>query len=109
MEGDWVMNRVTVTIAGRQFTLLTDGEVETTQRVAEYVDGKLTALQGEGKLSLMDACLLSAINITEDYFKELESSENLRRQLKEYLEENSKMKADLSEAKREIFALKGKQ
>lgn len=103
------MNRVTVTIAEREFTLLTDGEAEATRKVAEYVDGKLSELLGGGKLSLMDACVLGAMNITEEYFKELESSENLRRQLKEYLEESTKLKLELSEAKREIFALKGKQ
>lgn len=103
------MNRVTVTIAERQITLLTDEEAEATQRVAEYVDGKLSELLEGGKLSLMDACVLGAMNITEELFKEQESSENLRRQLKEYLEESTKLKLELSEAKREIFALKGKQ
>ncbi len=103
------MNRVTVTIAERQFTLLTDDEAVDTQKVAEYVDGKLTELQGQGKLSLIDACILAAMNITEDLFKEQEGSDNLRRQLKEYLEESTKLKLELSEAKREIFALKGKK
>ncbi len=103
------MNRVTVTIAERQFTLLTDGETADTQKVAEYVDGKLSELLGQGKLSLIDACILTAMNITEDLFKEQEGSDNLRRQLKEYLEESTKLKLELSEAKREIFALKGKK
>ena len=35
----------------------------------------------------------------------LDAAENLRRQLKEYLEEATKMKLELSEAKREIFKL----
>ncbi len=103
------MNRVTVTIAERQFTLLTDGETADTQKVAEYVDGKLSEFQGQGKLSLIDACILAAMNITEDLFKEQEGSDNLRRQLKEYLEESTKLKLELSEAKREIFTLKGKK
>lgn len=103
------MNRVTVTIAERQFTLLTDDEAVDTQKVAEYVDSKLSEFQGQGKLSLIDACILAAMNITEDLFKEQEGSDNLRRQLKEYLEESTKLKLELSEAKREIFALKGKK
>lgn len=103
------MNRVTVTIAERQFTLLTDEAAEFTQKVAQHLDSKLSELLEGGKLSMLDACILSALNITEDYFKEQESSENLRRQLKEYLEESTKLKLELSEARREIFALKGKQ
>ncbi len=103
------MNRVTVTIAGREFTLLTDGEAEFTQRVAQHLDGKLSELLEGGKLSLLDACILGGMNITEEFLREQESSENLRRQLKEYLEESTKLKLELSEAKREIFALKGKK
>ncbi len=103
------MNRVTVTIADREFTLLTDGEAEFTRKVAEHVDAKLSALLAGGKVSIVDACILTAMNLSEDFFKEQESSENLRRQLKEYLEESTKLKLELSEAKREIFALKGKK
>lgn len=103
------MNRVTVTIAEREFTLLTDGEADFTRRVAERVDSELSAMLTGGKVSMVDACILGAMNLTEELFKEQESSENLRRQLKEYLEESSKLKLELSEAKREIFALKGKQ
>lgn len=102
------MNRVTVTVAERPFTLLTEEEAEFTQRVAQHLDSELSALLEGGKLSLMDACILGALNITESYFKEQETSENLRRQLKEYLDESTKLKLELSEAKREIFALKSK-
>lgn len=103
------MNRVTVTIAEREMTLLTEGEADFTRRVAQKVDGELSALLESGKVSMADACILSAMNIAEELLKEQESSENLRRQLKEYLEESSKLKLELSEAKREIFALKEKK
>ena len=99
------MNRVTVTIAEREMTLLTDGEADFTRRVAQRVDSELSALLEGGKVSMADACILSAMNLAEELFKEQESSENLRRQLKEYLEESSKLKLELSEAKREIFKL----
>ena len=39
----------------------------------------------------------------------VEAAENLRRQLKEYLEEATKMKLELSEAKREIFKLQSRK
>ena len=57
----------------------------------------------------MDSAVLTAINIADDRFKEQEASENLRRQIKELLEENSKLKQELSEAKREIFKLQQKR
>lgn len=39
----------------------------------------------------------------------MEASENLRGQLKEYLEEATALKMELSEAKREIFKLQNKK
>ena len=57
------------------------------------------------RASLVDGAILAAVNITDEYFKEQQASENLRRQLKEYLEEATKAKMELSEAKREIFKL----
>ena len=103
------MNRVTVTIAERQFTLLTEEDAEFTKKVANHLDGKLSELLSGGKLSLLDACILGALNATEEFFREQESSDNLRRQLKEYLQESTQLKLELSEARREIFALKGKK
>ena len=38
------------------------------------------------KVSLVDGAVLTALNVADEYFKEVEASENLRRQLKEYLE-----------------------
>ena len=57
----------------------------------------------------MDCAILTAINIADDRFKEQEASENLRRQIKDLLEENSKLKSELSESKREIFKLQQKR
>jgi len=45
------------------------------------------------------------MNIADQFLKEQEASENLRRQIKEGLDENAKLKMELSESKREIFKL----
>ena len=86
----------------------TEGE-DYVHRVAGYVNDKLKETVGQGGISQMDSAILTAINIADDRFKEQEASENLRRQIKELLEENSKLKSELSEAKREIFKLQQKR
>ena len=105
-----MQNRVTVTVGGLKYTLLaTEGE-DYVHRVAAYVNEKLkeTSRAGGG-LSQMDSAILTAINSADDRFIEQEASENLRRQIKELLEESSKLKLELSEAKREIFKLQQKR
>lgn len=103
------MNHVKVTIAEKDYTLLTEGDSAFTQKVAARVDEQISGLMASGKLSLGDAAILAALNATEEYFQEMETSENLRRQLKEYLDESTKLKLELSETKRELFKAKGQK
>lgn len=98
-------NRVTVTIAGQEYTLVATEEEGYVEKVAQHVDAQMKQVLDGARVSLVDGAVLTAVNIADEYFKEVEASENLRRQLKEYLEEATKMKLELSEAKREIFKL----
>ncbi len=102
-------NRVSVTIAGQEYALVATEEQRYMERVAAHVDTELRQILKESKTSMVDGAILSALNIADQYFKEVEASENLRRQLKEYLEESAKMKLELSEAKREIFKLQNQK
>ena len=103
-----MQNRVTVTVGGLKYTLLAVEGEDYVHRVAAYVDEKLKETSKAGG-SQMGCAVLTAINIADDRFKEREASENLRRQIKDLLEENGKLKSELSEAKREIFKLQQKR
>ena len=94
-------NKIVVTIGGRDYTMVAVEDGEYVRRCAELVDQQLRQV----KLSQADAAVLAAMNIADQLFKEQEASENLRRQVKENLEEANSLKLELSEAKREIFKL----
>ena len=102
-------NRVTVTIAGREYNLIAVEDDGYVQKVAAYVDGQISEATGGGHMSLTDGAVLTAMNIADTLFKEQEVSENLRRQLKEALEETNKVSMELSDAKREIFKLSNRK
>lgn len=102
-------NRVTVGIAGQEYTLVAAEDKGYVEKVAAHVDAKVQEVLSEAKVSMVDGAVLAAVNIADEYFKEVEAAENLRRQLKEYLEEATKLKLELSEAKREIFKLQNKK
>ena len=102
-------NKTTVNIAGQSYTLVAAEDAAYMEKVASHVDAKIQEVLETSKVSLMDGAMLGALNIADEYFKEVEASENLRRQLKEYLEEATKLKMELSEAKREIFKLQNKK
>ena len=74
-------------------------------RCATLVDSQVKEIMNGSPLGRSDAAVLAAMNIADQFFREQEVSENLRRQIKNGLDESAKLKMELSEAKREIFKL----
>ena len=54
-------------------------------------------------ISRYDAAVLAAINLADELYKQQEGGENLRRQLKTYLDEATAAKNEASELKRQLF------
>lgn len=98
-------NKITVTIGGRDYTMVAVEDEAYVRRCAALVDQQIKEISAEGRLSQADAAVLAAMNVADLYLKEQETSENLRRQVKENLEEANSLKLELSEAKRQIFKL----
>ena len=98
-------NRIVVNIGGKDYTMVAVEDEGYVRRCAALVDQQLQEVTQDSRLSQADAAVLAAMNVADQYLKELEASENLRRQVKENLEEASRLKLELSEAKREIFKL----
>ena len=97
-------NKVVVTIAGQEYTMVAVEDEAYVRKCAGYVDSQLRDIMS-GRLPKETAAVLAAMNMADLYFKEQDAAENLRRQIKENLEEASRLKTELSEAKREIFKL----
>lgn len=98
-------NRITVSIGSQTYTLVSPEEESYVQQIAAHVNQELGRVTQGGHLSMSDAAILTAVNITDTYFKERAAADNLRRQLKEYLDDASRVKNELAEAKREIYRL----
>ena len=99
-------NRVTVTICGEEYTLMAEESPSYMQKVAALVDTKMNAVMASGRVSRLDAAVLAATNIADELLKQQNSTENLRSQLKGYLDEANKAKTELSECRRELVKLK---
>ena len=100
-----MINKIVVTIGGRDYTMVAAENEDYVRRCAELVNQQLQEVMGDGRLSQADGAVLAAMNVADMLLKEQEGSENLRRQVKENLEEANALKLELSEAKREIFKL----
>ena len=98
-------NRITVSICGTEYTLMAEESPAYMQKVAAMVDTKMSEIMASGRINRMDAAVLAAMNIADEMLKQQGGTENLRAQLKGYLDEASQAKNELSECKREIFRL----
>ena len=98
-------HKINVVVAERSYILTTSDKAEYVEKVAEFVNDQMDQLAEVAHASTLDAAIMTALNIADSYFKEQESSENLRKQIKQYLDEANRLKTELSEAKRELFRL----
>ena len=98
-------NRISVTIADHEYTLVAEEDEGYIRKVAQFVDQQIAQVMEGGRLSLADGAILTCANLADLYYKEQEAAENLRRQVKEGVDESTRLKLELSEAKREIFKL----
>ena len=98
-------NRITVNICGEDYTLMAEESPAYMQKVAALVDAKMNGIMSSGRVSRMDAAVLTAANLADELLKQQMSTENLRSQLKGYLDDANKAKNELSECKRQVIKL----
>ena len=101
-------NRVVVSICGEDYTFVAEESTAYMQKVGTYVGDKMTEILNGAKVGRTDAAVLTAANIADDLFKAQSAAEQLRSQIKGYLDEAGKAQAEVSELKREIFRLQQK-
>lgn len=101
-------NHIVVTIGGEEYNLVADENAAYMQKVGSYVDQKMQDILNSAHVGRTDAAVLAAANITDELFKEQTVSEQLRVQIKQYLDEAGKAESEASELKREVFRLQQK-
>ena len=96
-------NRINVSICDQEYTLVAEEEAAYMQKVSASVDGKMRQIIDTTHTSRCDAAVLTAVNLADELYKAQESLENLRRQVKTYLDEANAARNEVSELKRQYF------
>ena len=102
-------NRVTMSICGTEYILVAEEDAAYMEKIGNMVDAEMQKLMDSAHMSRDAAAVLAAVNLADQLTKAQEGAENLRRQVKECVDEATKLKLELSEAKREIFKLQTKK
>lgn len=95
-------NRIVVKIRNQDYKFLAEEDEDYIRQCAALVDRELRGVMDTGNLALADGAVLAAMNLADQYCKEKDSSDNLRRQLKEALDETARVSRELVDAKREL-------
>ena len=98
-------NRVVVTICGEDYTFVAEESSSYMQKVGAYVGDKMEEVLGSTRAGKTDAAVLTAVNIADELFKAQSAAEQLRRQIKGYLDDAGKAQSQVSELRREVVRL----
>ena len=99
-------NKIAVVVAGHEFTIISEEKEEYVCGVANEVDESVQSVMNDSHLSLSDAAVLTALNFADLAKKATDTADHLRLQVKTYLDETQKLKAELAETRRELSRLK---
>ena len=101
------MGRVRVEILGIEYNISTNEKDTYVQQLAEELNEKAKSLmEANPWLSQMAALVLCALDSADACKKSEESSDHMRTQLTEYLEDAAKARIELDDAKRELERVK---
>lgn len=103
------MNKVKVTICGREFSLKTDDTQSYMTGLAKKVDTAISEMMSSSSnLPMQSAAILTALAAYDELQKANDSIDNIRSQIKEYVDDAGKARAERDRAVKAESALKAK-
>lgn len=100
---------VIIYVAGQRFSITTGDTPEYVMGIGEKIDVMIKGVQKDNPKLNRDACaILTALNICDDETKLRQMLEVLREQVKDYLDQSEKLRAENDALKAELKALKEK-
>ena len=91
-------NRVTMSICGTEYILVAEEDAAYMEKIGGMVDAEMQKLMDSAHMSRDAAAVLAAVNLAD----QLTKAENLRRQVKTYLDEASRAKNEAAELRRKL-------
>lgn len=101
-------NRVKVEIGGEQYVIVAEDSEDYIRGVALNVDERMKEIFSHGQTSWMTAAVLTAVNLADEYQKSVAAADNMREQMKNYLDDAQRLRSELNELKKELAKQKKK-
>ena len=102
-------NKVHVKIGGASYTIVTEDEAEYVEALADEISENMRAIiNSNPSLSMTQAAVLVALDNADASKKATASADNLRAQIKDYLEDSAIARREVERLNREISDLRDK-
>ena len=100
-------NRVKLTICGANFVIVSEDEESYVQELGTRLDEEMNELMTKNQaISVTGAAVLKALDYLDELRKATMSADNMRGQVRDYLEDASKARLATQEAQQEIARLR---
>ncbi len=104
-----MQNKVRVTICGKEYALQTDESPSYVIGLAKRLDKQITDLVNSGdNISIQAAAIIAALSALDEANKSNESIDNIRTQIKDYVDDAGRARMERDEALKELELLRGK-
>ena len=97
------MEKIRLMIAGSEYNIGTDDDLDYVAQLGAELDKKISGVMaGSTRISVTQAAILTALEYADMAKKSEITSENLRGQIQEYLEDAARARTDAEITKREL-------
>ena len=104
------VNKITFTINSRSYTVVAEETPEYLERLCAHVNEKVeNVLRGGQNIMGERPLVLAALNICDEYYKQLETNESLREKAVELKEKNGRLEREAESARDELDMVKSGQ
>ena len=101
-----MLNKVKLTICGTDYFVTSEDDESYIISVGNEVNDRMATILESPRVSTTMAAVLSALSYADELRKATATSDNLRVQIKEYLEDSQKSRIEAEDAKREVEKLR---
>ena len=97
------MEKIKLLIAGEEYNIATDNDLDYVAELGAELDSKISGLMSNNfRISVTQAAIVTALEYADLAKKSEQTSENLRGQIQEYLEDAARARTDAEITKREL-------
>ena len=102
-------NKITVFVAGHKLTLITEESEKYVTDIASKVETTINSLFSASNMSKEKCAVMAALDFCDDEFKSRAALNEIKEQIKDYIEDSANLRAEIEALKAENAKLKGEK